>query len=210
LPPILEFRPVAAAFFSVWAGVSADRVITIVDNDDRPLRIARIEPNGKHFEATLHTAQEGKEYELRITVPAGTEPGRFMESVTVVTDHPRYAAVRIPVNVLVKSDVYVNPETVDFGRLTPTALRRETLDLLTQTFLLKKRQGTLRIHSIETDVPGLIIKRDPPDQESDVFRIDVALAKERLAKGSLNGTIRITTDDLRFSVLIVPVTGEVE
>lgn len=208
--PLLEFQPMAAAYFSVWAGDAAERSITIVNNDDRPLEIARIEPKGTHFQAKLKRTEGGKRYELLITVPANTEPGRFMESVTLITDHPRHPAIRIPVNVLVKSDVYVNPEAVEFGRLSFSSLQPGTAPLLTQTFLLKKRQGNLRIKSIESDVAPLVITRDPSDRESDVFRIDVALAKDRLAKGSLNGTIRITTDDPKFPVLAVPVTGDVE
>jgi hypothetical protein len=200
----------AAAYFSVWAGDAAERSITIVNNDDRPLEIARIEPKGTHFQAKLKRTEGGKRYELLITVPANTEPGRFMESVTLITDHPRHPAIRIPVNVLVKSDVYVNPEAVEFGRVLFSSLQPGTASLLTQTFLLKKRRGNLRIKSIESDVAPLVITCDPSDRESDVFRIDVALAKDRLAKGSLNGTIRITTDDPKFPVLAVPVTGDVE
>lgn len=208
--PLLEFRPMAAAYFSVWAGDAAEQTITIVSNDERPLNITRMELKGAHFQAKLLIAEEGRVHELRITVPAGTEPGRFMESVTLVTDHPRYPEFRVPVNVLVKADVYVNPETVQFGRPSLATLQPGTMEFLTQTFMLKKRQGRLRIRSVESDVASLIITRDPPDSESDAFRFDVALSKERLARGPLNGTIRIFTDDPDFPVLTIPVTGEVE
>ena len=45
--------------------------------------------------------------------PKGTAPGRFMESVILHTDAPGNETMQVPVNVLVKTDVYANSETVD-------------------------------------------------------------------------------------------------
>ena len=45
---------------------------------------------------------------------------------------------------------------------------------------------------------------------SDAFRIDIALAKERLRPGPISGSIRIRPNDEWFPVLVVSVRGVIE
>lgn len=208
-PPI-EFKPMRAAFFSVWKGEERVQTIDIVNNDARPLAITRIEPKGTHFRAQLDTKQAGRAYVLRVTAPAGTAPGRYMESLTLFTDDPRYPEIAVPVNVFVKPEVYANPERIEFGRVPLAMLTPGRREMLTQTFLVKKRFGSLHIEAIDVDSPALTVTRDPPAGASDVFRIDVALKSGELAKRSLRGTLRIRTDDPQFPLLTIPVSGELE
>jgi hypothetical protein len=135
--------------------------------------------------------------------------GRFMESVTLKTDDPGWPEIRVPINVLVKADVFVNPEQVNFGEVDKAALTRtpRLVDLQTQTFLVKRRQGPFRITDVSCDAEGVKVRQSPTDQESDVFQFDIAPDPDALKRGSLQGTIRIRTSDSRFPELVVPVTG---
>jgi hypothetical protein len=116
--------------------------------------------------------------------------------------------VPIAVNVLIKRDVYANPEVVDFGEVSLDEIRRSPslLDLLTQTFLVKRRGGPFEIRSVRSDLVALRIAKSP-DGPSQTFRFDVALDPARLERSALNGAIRLETSDPAFPEVIVPVRG---
>lgn len=183
---------------------------TIINNEERPLTISRIEPEGKHFTAALETVTPGKVQRLRVTVPPDVAPGRYMGVAYLHTDHPTLSRLRISVNVLVKNDLYVNPETVEFGRVSLDSLTKNPrlIDLLGQTFLVKKRHGEFEIKSIASDVPALRIVQSPAAGRSETFRIDIGLDRNELKPGKVTGSLRIRTDDSEFPELVVPVRGE--
>jgi hypothetical protein len=207
-PPI-ELLPMPAAFFSTFQDESAERIIEVVNHETRPLRI-RLEPEGSHFEAKIREIEPGRKFQLRIVVPKGTATGRFMEGLTLHTNTPGHEAVRVPVNVLVKADVYANPEAVDFGEVDLAALKRNPtrLALLEQTFLVKRRQGSFDIKEYSTDVQGLVITTSPGHADA-IHQFDVALAPEKLSAGPLEGQIHIKTSDPHFPEIVVPVRGKV-
>jgi hypothetical protein len=205
-PPI-EIQPYAAAFFSTFKGEGARRKLTIINNEDHPLAITRIEPDGKHFTASLETVTPGKVYRLDVEVPSGVPPGRYMEAVYLHTDHPVFARMKVLVNVLVKNDLYVNPETVDYGSIGLDSLQKNPglVGLLTQTFLVKKRQGAFEIKSITSDVPMVSLSRSPAAGRSEIFQVDAGLKMERALPGKIKGSIFIDTDDPEFPRLTIPV-----
>ncbi len=209
----IEFLPYQAIFASVYRGEPAHRSVRIVNNRERPLGISRLEQQGEHFHAAITPVESGKLYELEVTVPATVPPGRYTEAVFLYTDDPKMPRVMVPVNVLVKPDVYANPETVDFGRvaLTELAHNSSVLDLLTQSFIVRKRAGSFSIVSVTSDIPFVTIRRSPEGESGGAaFRIDVALMKDRLQPGPISGNIRILTDDKEFPELIVSVRGEIQ
>ena len=209
-PPI-EILPYAAAFFSVYEGEAAVRTIQVINNEERPLQVTRLEPDGRHFAATLKTLQPGKVYEVLVKVPPDTSPGRYMEAVYLNTDHPVRPRLKIAINVLVKTDPFVDPDVVDFGLVSLDELVKapQLLDLLTQKFTIKKRWGEFRIRSISSDLPFVEVTRSPAGR-SGLFQVDVGLVRERLQRGKIGGSIRILTSDKKFPRLVVPVRGEVK
>src|SRR5262245_37049485 len=146
----VEVRPFPAVFFSVWKGESAERRVTIVNNEERPLNILGLKPDGNHFVASLQTVEPGMTYSLLVKIPPETPPGRYTEAVYLESDHPALPRLKIAVNVFVKTDIYMSPEIVDFGVVSLEQLARASslLEFLTQTLLVKKRQGEFEITSI--------------------------------------------------------------
>ena len=90
------------------------------------------------------------------------------------------------------------------------ARNSSTVDLLTQTVIVRKRAGKFSITGATSDIPFVTIRRSPEAESSEAFRIDVALVKERLRPGPITGSIKIQTDDPQFPELIVPVRGEIQ
>ena len=209
--PGVEVLPYAAVFVSVFAGDSAERSLTIVNNDEQPLTITRVEAAGPHCTARLASVETGKLYHITVVVPAGIPPGRYRELVYVETDHPARSRLTIPVNLFVKAEVYANPEAVDFG-VVPLGQLEKTpglLQLLTQTVMVKKRQGEFAITKIASDLAFVTVKQTP-DVSSSAFRLDFGLAPQRLRPGRIEGTIRVMTDDGKFPEVLIPVRGELK
>jgi hypothetical protein len=206
----IDVLPMPAVFFSVYKGETATRSVTIVSHETRPFDIIGVEPAGTHFTAAITPIEPGKAYRLDVTVPQTAEAGRFMEKVFLSTNHPTKKRVEVAVNVLVKNELYVNPETIDLGSLSIAELTAnpQLLRLLEQKLIVRKKTGDFAITSVSTDVAALSV-RTAAKGRAQAFQIDVSVLREKLAAGEIRGTIRIETDDERFPVLEVPVSGRV-
>ena len=210
--PPFDLTPLPAVFLSAFVGETKAQTLTIAVTGEEPVKFTRVEPQGTHFSAAVKTVEAGRRYELEVKVLPGTPVGRFMEKVVLHTTHPSRPTLAIPVNVLVKADVYVNPEDVDFGQIAlAEASRQPSMQpLLTQTFIVRRRQGPFAITKVGSDVPWLKVAQDPAEGVSEAFRFDVSLDFPRLAAGTkLEGTITISTNDPRFPEIQVPVRGVV-
>jgi hypothetical protein len=208
----IEFTPYPAVYASLYQGESARRTLRVDINRERPLAIGRLEQQGEHFQATVRPVVPGRSYELEVNVPATTSPGRYSEAVFLYTDDPQLPRLMVPVNVLVKTELYANPEKVDFGKVALAQLGAgaSMLDLLTQSFIVRKRAGRFSITGLTSDLPFLSLRRLPDAGEAEGFRIDVALSKDGLRPGPISGSITLLTDDKQFPRLVIPVSGEVQ
>jgi len=107
--------------------------------------------------------------------------------------------------------VYANPEAVDFGVVPLGQLEKAPglLQLLTQTVMVKKRQGQFAITKIASDLAFVTVKQTPAVSSS-AFRLDFGLVSQRLRPGRIEGTIRVMTNDGEFPEVLIPVRGELK
>ncbi len=142
-------------------------------------------PNSKLVLASLITIQPGRTYELVTKIEPDTLPGRYNEELSISTDNPKIGVVTLPVHLFVKAGLYANPDSIDFGRVSADLVRNNSArrSFLTQTFLLKKRNGNFKITKLTSDVPGIEITQDPADQQSSTYRIDVTLDPQQIRLG---------------------------
>ncbi len=210
--PVIEIQPLPAAYLSIYEGEKAEQVLRVVNHEEQPLEITRVEPEGTHFKAELREVQSGKVYELIITVPPGTAPGRYFESVLLHTNHSKFSIVPVGVNLFIKRNIYANPEMVDFSGINLSALaaKPELINSLYETVMLKKRHDEFEIKSIQSDVPFLKITQSPASGRSSGFQLDIGVMHEKLVVGEISGTIRITTDDKEFPEVLIPVKASIE
>jgi hypothetical protein len=209
--PPLEILPFPVIFLSAFRGENNERHLSIINNEDQPLIIRLAPTPGKCLIASLATIQPGRSYDLKVKIESGILPGRYDEDLSISTDSAKIGTVTIPVHLFVKPDLYANPDTVDFGRVSANQLQSNsrTRQFLTQTFLVKKRAGEFEITQLSSDVPGIQINQDPARQKSSTFRIDVALDAQKIRPGKLEGSLEIYTNDADFPLIRVPVTGYV-
>jgi len=209
----IEFLPYQAVFTSVYQGEPGRRTVRIVNHREQPLAISRLEQQGDHFHASLSAVEAGREYSVDVTVSETVAPGRYSEAVFLYTDDPKMPRYMLPVNIIVKADVSVNPEAVDFGHVSLAELTRHpsSLDLYRQTLILRTRSGKLSLKSVTSDLACVTSRRSPDgNTSSDAFRIDVVLVQKALRSGPIDGSITIRTDDTRFPELVVPVHGVID
>jgi uncharacterized protein DUF1573 len=209
VPPV-SLLPIPAVFLSGFVGEATEQTLTVQSNEERPLAVTSLQPEGTHFTAALRAERPGKTFRIAVRVVPGTPPGRYEESLLISTDHPAYGAVKVPVHLFVKPDIYVSPDSVELGELRAgeLAAKPERADLTSQTLLVKARAKSLALTEVSIDVPGLSVTKEPAGK-SDTFQLSVRVAPRGLARGPISGKIVIRTDDPRFPQIVVPVTGNV-
>lgn len=203
----VDVLPYPLVMLSSFEGEHATRVLEILNNQETPLHISRLEPQGDAFMAEVVPVEEGQRYELRVTVKESTPVGRYEQFLEVHTNSPKRPKIGVQVRILVKPEVYLAPDSVEFGQLSLAALKKEGLAALSsQTLTVHRKSGTMSITSVTSDVSGLDIDVTP-EGPADVIRIDVRLDPNQVQVGSLDGIIQFDTDDEHFPSLEIPVSG---
>lgn len=206
----LEVLPIPALYLSQYRGEAGGGSLEIRNHQSRPVQIKKLEPRGSHFSARLETLDAGKHYKLHVEVPADTPAGRYRESLLLHTDDPARPRLGIEVNVLVKNEVHVSPETVDFGRLSLSRLQQQPniLELIRQTLVVSNRDGAMQITSLKSDLQGLQLAQLPAaPSRAKAFRLDIGLDAGQLKPGALSGRIELDTDNPAMPHLSIPVSG---
>jgi hypothetical protein len=201
--PLLEVRPLSHVFLSAFVGEAAERELTIENHRKEPVDLA-VEGGGGLVDARLQTVTPGRSFKLKVRPAADVKPGRYEDTLTVASRGDGAVKASIPVHLLVKPDLYANPEEVDFGRI-PAG---RAADGLSETFLVKRRAGPFHVTSVSCPVPGVEALLSP-EGASETFRVDVRLKRAALTPGTLETKITIATDDPRFPEITVPVRAEV-
>jgi hypothetical protein len=203
IPPI-DIRPYPAVFLSGYPSDRVTRTLEIVNNDTEPLNIRSISSETKvepaPYSATVSTLEPGRRHQLDIELSSSARVGRSEHVLVVLTDSAKFPVIRIPVKVLAKEDVYVNPESVDFGQTNGAHTQ--------ETFLLKARLAAIQILSVSCDLPFVKVTHTSSGAAT-THQFQAEIDSADLQEGPFSGTILIKTDDPSFPELNVPVQGEV-
>ena len=212
IDPVIEVAPISEAFISLYPDEKKEQTLHIINHEQQPLKISSVEKQGTHFTSSLKEVQPGNSYDLTITVPAGTPPGRYEEALLLHTNHPKFSKVPVGVNILVMRDVHAFPESVDFKGIDLSILNQNPslIDNLYENVIVENRRGDFEIKSIETNVPFLKITQAPPSGRSSRFKLDIQVLKEKLAPGQVSGSIRVATDVKESPEITIPVVAEIK
>lgn len=208
--PLVEVVPPSAVSIVAFRSDPAEGAVTIVNNDDVPLRITGVDPGSGLFRAELGTVTEGAAYRLRIVSSAAAPPGRHEGRVVVRTDNRRAPELPVVVKLLVRDRVYASPDEIDFGKVRREDLSQATKPVAprTQSVLVRRRAGDgLRVE-IDGAVPFVRVVAGPA-ADNTACRLDVVLVPENLAPGKSDGTLRVRTNDPEFPLVAIPIRVEV-
>lgn len=208
--PAISIEPMPAVFLSAYANEAAERVLTIRNNDSRPLALTRAQP-GPHATAAIAAVEPGKVFTVTVRPAPHAAPGKYEESLSIATDDAAIGSITIPVHVWIKPDLYANPDAVDFGTIPREAAQRPgAVDaMLTQTAVLRRRAGAFEIRSIVSDSP-LVTVTQTPSGPSESFTLQMKLRPEALFAGTkIEGKVRVKTSDRQFPEIDLPISGVV-
>ena len=210
MTPPVSIDPMPAVFLSTFTNEPTERVLTIRNNDDRPLAYTRVESGPPCGRIALDRRRRERCTSLTVRCAPDTPVGRYEASLTLSSDAPETAPITLPVHLWVKADLYANPDTVDFGAVRRDDLQRAdaAVAVTTQTLYLKKRGGRFSVVSIASDSPVVAVTH-APSGSSDSFAIDVQLRPGALARGKFSAKLRIVTSDPNIREVVIPVTGTV-
>jgi len=207
----LDIDPIPGVFLSTFRDEGVHRELALTSNE--PGKVAlRAEPApAAHYAASLEPVEAGRTWRLTVGAAPKTPPGRYDETLRLVSDSPAIGTVDLPVHVYVKADLYANPDDLDFGDVPLERARRQPggAPFLSQTFFVKSRDRAFRVAGIRSDVAALDLRVAPAGGASGSFQIDAGLRPAALARGPFAGTITIETDDPDFKTLTVRVRGNV-
>jgi hypothetical protein len=206
----LTILPRPALYLSQFEGQEVSQFLEIRNNQDKDVSISRLERVGSHFEAVLTVIEEGRRYQVEVKIPAKTPVGKYEERLLIHTDDHQNPKLHAAINILVKSSVHVSSQHIDFGTISLKELASTPgmSDFLSQTLVINRQKGEMRITGIDSDLDFLRIAADPTTP-SNAFRIDVQLHEERLKPGAFSGQALLETDDPDFKELSISVAGKV-
>lgn len=208
--PAIEFLPKPVFYFSQYQGESQSQTISIRNNQESLLEIMKAEASSKKFEFDIEEVEQGKIFELTVSVKEDAPIGRFEDSLLIHSNDAARPTLYVGVNILVKPDVFINPEMVDFGRLSVSQMQRNAglTDFIQQTVVISRREGRMNAESVSSDLPYLKTQISS-ERGSAYIVLEAGIDPEKLVTGPISGSIKIKTDNPKHPELIIPVLGEI-
>jgi hypothetical protein len=134
----------------------------------------------------LETLEKGKKYRLKIWKKKELAPANFTTSILLTTDFAKLKEKRIPVAIMIRNDIEVQPSRVIYGEMVVPSGSSKTFDRVFNVFAV--RGDSLKILKV---VPN---------------RSDMKVKMEEITPGkTYRGTISVTPHDK-----IVPYLGSIK
>ena len=207
----IEFQPMPVFFVTTQRGQSKQDSIEIINHEELPLEILRVENPSTRFTTDLETLEAGQHYRLRLTLNGDGPGGKATDTITLVTFSEEHPFLEIKANTWVKERVYSSPDSLDFGQISAQYLKSHPhmRGFLSQTLMVYQMGGEGFEIGVQTDVPFLSLS-PARSKFKDRYQIEVAVIPEKLKSGAINGSIIVVTNDPEFPQLVVPVKAVVE
>lgn len=210
---IIDILPQDQVFFNALKGESAHQEVTIVNNEEKPLTITKVEGEPKYFKTELQTIEKGKKYKLVATLNTETPVGRFDETVKLHTNHPKFEVIPIKFNVFVRSVVSAYPPTVHFGTVKLENVGTGPAHQSSRSVIIRKlkEDKEFKVEKVTSEAAFLKLSFEPATLgASSAYKITITLVKDKLQKDSpLNSSISVITNDKEVPELKIPVMGKV-
>ena len=107
--PIDALPTVAAFSFGPDLQTNATKVIRLINNLDEPVTLSPPVCTNRAFRAELKTIQEGKEFEMLVTVQPPLPPGALTAVITLKSSSPKMPMVSVNAYAVVQPAVKISP-----------------------------------------------------------------------------------------------------
>lgn len=123
------------------------RTVQVEADETGEVAVTGLETNDLSFcNVRLETITEKKKYRLNIELPAGVllKTGIYKGNIVVLTEHPSYARIAIPVTAMMRKDILVTPQTLSMKQSAGAQTRH----------LVVRSTRKDEIESVAVTVPG--------------------------------------------------------
>lgn len=206
----VEVRPSGLHFGRVAEGSSATREIRVWSDYDPAFEV---------LEATTASASVGVEYRklgpegeqkksptylLAVSLDVGdaTIGQSIQDRIVLRTTSAQRPVIEVTVSALVSHEVYLSPETLNFGMLPPNG------EIGRPVNILNIGQGELKILDVRSDIPNLVIQKNTV-REGKQYQILATLQTGENPE-PVTGEVVITTNHSKRKEIRVPVTSSVQ
>lgn len=190
-------------------GQPIEAEFAIENRGDAPLRIERVQPDCgctvAEFDEVIAPGATGT---VRAVVDTTSELGPSVKTISVVTDDPRQARIKLSIEANVKPFLALDP-----GHARFTTFVREDRDQSIPQLLWADDFEELEITGVESPEPWVEVSyREATEAESSdegvgkQWRVDVTLSKDAPV-GPLAHSVLLRTNHPKQKVVEIPVTG---
>lgn len=210
VPPI-EFRPRAAFFVATKQGESKNASVEIINHEQEPLEILRVENPSTRFTTELETVEAGERYRLHLTLDGNGSAGKASDTITLVTQSEKHPFLEVKANTWIKDRVYTFPDSLEFGQISGQYLKTspQMASYLSQTLMVYQLGGKDFQIGAQTDIPFLNLAPER-SKFGDRYQIEITVIPEKLKRGPVEGSITVVTNDPEFPQLTIPVKAFVQ
>lgn len=203
-------EPGPAIFLTGTRADTVTRAVELVSHESEPLEVRAVEHASRSFSARVETVEASRRVRIVVSLDPKGPVGKDTGPLLVRTSSALRPEIRLTVHTMLRERVYTFPESVDFGTVRLSDLKRggPRSRAMTQTLMVYGKGSTDFDVAVDSDVPSLgITSRKGP--QGDRFQQEITLLPDQLKPGPIHGTVSIRTNDKEFPRLSVPVTGNI-
>jgi hypothetical protein len=199
----VEVRP-QMVYWPVEQGKQSSQTVALLHQPDIPVNITGLEVSSPAFAASFgpREADDGPGYDISITCDGNLPMGRFSHMLTITTDNPAYATLKVWLRGDVWGMIRVVPRTVSLGVIAENAFPEGVVQVYTaddSDFLITGVESSTPL--IETEVSR------SPEIKRYVIRVRVTAVPP---KGAFSEKIIIGTNSKTEGRIEVAVYGYVK
>jgi uncharacterized protein DUF1573 len=202
--PAIEIRPRPAFFLAGQRGQGNRAALDIVNHEEQPLRIEKVEHPSERFTTQLETLKPGQHYRLTLALKPGGPGGRASGTILIRTSSKKMPELKIGANTYLYERVHAFPDFIDFG-----TWRAGEAAAAAVTMMIHQEGGSNFEARLSSDVPGLQLKAER-GPKGDRYQVEITLLSQQVKVGPIKGSIFINTNDPQFPKILVPVSGQIE
>ncbi len=211
----IEMTPRPAILLTAfrWQIEEKEGSITLTNKGKTPIKDIAVKTSETNFTPKVTTLEDGQRYQVTVKLNPNAPAEKTVAPLTILTDQER---IVIPVYTFLKEKVYLNPPSVEFGLIDLKALETNpsAVDYMKHSVFVYQHGG--KDFQIQIEAPEFLrVERTPPQGagavidiprqgQTSVFELIVSPIKEKLKKGTIETTIRVTTNDPDFPVVTSP------
>jgi hypothetical protein len=203
-------QPSYARFVHTQTQPESSLGLTVASPEAADFRVLEAVSPYPHLRATVREAQDaeriadapGPQWRIELTLAADAPVGPLRDFLRVKTNHPRQPELEIPLSGTVRPVLHLTPGAADFGELSLAGQAREVV--LT---LVNFGASPVEIRGVTTDVAGAAARFEVVETGKR-WKIVVQLGPG-IAKGRVDGVLRVETSSPVLPEIEVPVTGRI-